>query len=241
MLHTTRGIVLRVVKYRETSVVAAVFTELFGLQSYLVNGARSSKSNKANLLQPANMLELVVYHNAQKNLQRMAECRLAYIYRAVHFDVVRNMVTLYMVELLLHVLQQPEANAALYLFVESTLKALDTSPDIAANLPLYFTLKIGALSGFRLNGNYSAQTSYLDLQEGIFTSRTPAHPYYLDPALSEYSSRLMQAATPEEASQLPLNRHTRRQLLNAYMDYFALHLPDFKPMKSIAILHELLA
>jgi DNA repair protein RecO (recombination protein O) len=171
----------------------------------------------------------------------MAECRLAYVYRAVHFDVVRNMVTLYMVELLLHVLKQPEANTELYIFVENTLKALDASPDIAANLPLYFTLKIGALSGFRLSGNYSAQTPYLDLQEGIFTSRIPPHPYYLDTTLSEYSGRLIQAATPEAASQIPLNRHTRRQLLNAYMDYFALHLPDFRPLKSIAILHELLS
>ena len=40
MLHKTKGIVLRAVKYGETSLVVTVFTELFGLQSYMVNGVR---------------------------------------------------------------------------------------------------------------------------------------------------------------------------------------------------------
>ena len=41
-LHKTNGIVLRTVKYGETSLVVTLFTELFGVQSYLVNGVRVS-------------------------------------------------------------------------------------------------------------------------------------------------------------------------------------------------------
>ncbi len=37
-LHNTKGIVLRTVKYGETSVIVTIFTELFGIQSYIVNG-----------------------------------------------------------------------------------------------------------------------------------------------------------------------------------------------------------
>ena len=50
-LHKTKGIVLRAVKYGETSMVVSIFTELFGLQSYLVNGVRTATkkgSGKAN-------------------------------------------------------------------------------------------------------------------------------------------------------------------------------------------------
>src|SRR5690348_3612929 len=56
MLHKTKGIVLRSVKYGETSLVVTIFTELFGLQSYLVNGVRTVPKKgtaKANLFQPA--------------------------------------------------------------------------------------------------------------------------------------------------------------------------------------------
>ena len=62
MTHKSKGIVLRTVKYGETSVIVAIFTEIFGLQSYLVNGVRvaSKKSaSKANLFQPSAILDLV--------------------------------------------------------------------------------------------------------------------------------------------------------------------------------------
>ena len=75
-LHKTKGIVLRAVKYGETSLIVTMFTELFGLQSYLVNGVRTSTkkgSGKANLFQPTAILELVVYHNELKHLNRIKE------------------------------------------------------------------------------------------------------------------------------------------------------------------------
>ncbi|HRG80676.1 MAG TPA: recombination protein O N-terminal domain-containing protein, partial [Cyclobacteriaceae bacterium] len=42
MLHKTKGVVFRFTKYGETSIIVNIFTELFGLQSYIVNGVRSS-------------------------------------------------------------------------------------------------------------------------------------------------------------------------------------------------------
>ena len=75
-LHKTKGIVLRVVKYGETSLVVTIFTELFGVQSYIVSGVRTSTkkgTGKANLFQPTAILDLVVYHNELKHLNRIKE------------------------------------------------------------------------------------------------------------------------------------------------------------------------
>ena len=76
MIAKTKGIVLRSVKYGETSLVVTVFTELFGLQSYMVNGVRTTSkkgTSKASLFQPSAILELVAYHNEFNNLQRLRE------------------------------------------------------------------------------------------------------------------------------------------------------------------------
>ena len=83
MIQKTRGIVLRMIKFGETSVVVLIYTESFGIQSYLVNGVRTSKksSAKANHFQPGSILELVVYHNDLKNLQRLREFKWHYLYR----------------------------------------------------------------------------------------------------------------------------------------------------------------
>ena len=50
MLRKTRGIVLHVTDYAETSLVVKIYTEDFGLQSYLINGVRKQKAKfKSNL------------------------------------------------------------------------------------------------------------------------------------------------------------------------------------------------
>jgi DNA repair protein RecO (recombination protein O) len=40
MLHNTKGIVLRVTKYGDTSIILTAYTELFGVQQYMVKGVR---------------------------------------------------------------------------------------------------------------------------------------------------------------------------------------------------------
>src|SRR5262245_48331860 len=171
-LHQTKGIVLRVVKYGETSVIVTMFTELFGIQSYLVNGVRTSSkkgSGKANLFQPGAILELVAYHNPLHQLHRLREFRWGVLYQNISFDVVKNSVALFMVELLTKTLKQPEENPELFYFVEDCFTALDLSSDqVLANFPLFFSLHLASFYGFRFSDRYSEATSYLDLQEGEF-------------------------------------------------------------------------
>ena len=53
MLIATRGIVFRTIKYSESSIIADIYTEARGLQSYYINGIRSEKAKlKAGLLRP---------------------------------------------------------------------------------------------------------------------------------------------------------------------------------------------
>ncbi|HVI43576.1 MAG TPA: DNA repair protein RecO [Chitinophaga sp.] len=243
MLHKTRGIVLRTVKYGDTSLIVGIFTELFGMQSYIVNGARSSKPKaaKGNLLQPGNILELVVYHNEIKNLQRISEFKLAYIYNAVHFNVVKNTVALYIIELLQKSLKQPEQHLELYYFTENTLQLLDISPSqTTANLPLYFTLKLAEHMGFRLNGHYSEYTPYLDLQDGTFTDLPPHHSNHLEPDNSELTDRLFGCHEAQQLESINMSKEKRRKLLYAYLDFLRLHMPDFTELHSPPILHEIL-
>src|SRR5205085_7273201 len=127
-LHKTKGIVLRTVKYGDTSLIVAIFTELFGIQSYLVNGVRTSTkkgSGKANLFQPAAILDLIVYHNELKNLHRIKEFKWDHLYQHIFSDIKKNGVALFMVELLTKCLKQPESNPDLFYFMEDSLVHLD--------------------------------------------------------------------------------------------------------------------
>ena len=243
-LHKTKGIVLRAVKYGETSLIVTMFTELFGLQSYLVNGVRTSSkkgSGKANLFQPTAILDLVVYHNELKHLNRIKEFKWSYLYQHIFSDVPKNAVALFMIELLTKCLKQPEANPELFEFCEDTFMHLDESTGLVmANFPLFFALHLPVFFGFRISDEYSDKNSIVDLQEGMFVPERPDHFHFLEGKQAEVTSELLKMMQPEELEQLKLNHDFRRQLLFAYETYYTLHIQDFGKMKTLPVLREVL-
>lgn len=242
--HKTKGIVIKVVRYGETSIIAGIYTELFGLQSYLVNGVRASSkkgSGRANLFQPGAILDLIVYHNEFKNLQRIKEFKWAVLYDKIFFNVYHNSVALFMVELLQRTLKQPEPNPDLFHFIEDAFLYLDHSDNtIIANFPLYFALHLSSFYGFKFDDKYSAKNIFLDLKEGEFVSERPLHSYYLDQEFSEITSHLLKVMQPAELNQVKLNQETRRILLHAYENFYALHVQDFGTLKTLPVLEAVL-
>ena len=243
-LHKTKGIVLRAVKYGETSLIVTIFTELFGLQSYLVNGVRTSSkkgSGKANLFQPTAILDMVVYNNELKHLNRIKEFKWSYLYKNIFSDVPKNAVALFMIELLTKCLKQPEANPELFEFCEDAFIHLDESTgSVMANFPLFFALQLPVFFGFRISDEYSAKNSIVDLQEGMFVPERPDHFHFLEGKQAEVTSELLKIMQPEELEQLKLNHDFRRQLLFAYETYYALHIQEFGTMKTLTVLREVL-
>lgn len=244
-LHHTKGIVLRTVKYGETSVIVTIFTELLGLQSYLVNGVRTSTkkgSGKANLFQPSAILEMIVYHNELKQLQRIKEFRWSRLYQHILSDVKKNSVALFMVELLTKCLKQPEANPELFHFAEDAFLHLDEAPDaVAANFPLFFALHLPVFFGFRISDNYSDSRSFLDLQEGDFVKEQPRHPHFLEDKQAFITSQLLKTQQPDELKDIKLNHEFRRNLLFTYEVYYKLHVQDFGSMRTLPVLKEILS
>lgn len=244
MIHSTKGIVLRTVKYGETSIIVTIYTELFGAQSYLVNGVRTSSKKgpgRANLFQPAAILDLVVYHNDLKNLQRIKEFKWGYMYQHLFFNVVKNSVALFMVELLQKTLKQPEANPDLFHFIEDAFIHLDEADEqVTANFSLFFALHLTSFYGFRFSDDYSEEHPYLDLQEGEFVHEHPIHPYFLQGQYSFITSQLLRVMQPHELKQIQLNKEMRRVLLHAYQTFYALHVTDFGTMKTLPVLQEVL-
>ena len=244
-LQHTKGIVLRTVKYGETSLVVSIFTELFGIQSYLVNGVRTSTrkgSGKANLFQPSAILDMVIYHNELKQLQRIKEFKWAHLYQHILSDIRKNAVAVFMVELLTKCLKQPEANPDLFHFTEDAFLHLDQSDNaIAANFPLFFALHLAVFFGFRIDDTYSEKKPVLDLQEGSFVEEQPHYPHFLEGKQAEITSQLLKVMQPEELADIKLNHDFRRNLLYAYEKYYALHIQDFGSMRTLSVLREIVS
>ncbi len=243
--HKTKGIVLRTVKYGETSIITTVYTELFGLQSYIVKGVRqSSKKNqgKANYFQPASILQMEVYHNELKQLQFVKEFQWENIYNTIFFNVIRNAVAVYIVELLQHCIKQPEANPELFYLTEETLLAVDTSTEsIVANIPIYFTLQLSSALGFLIRENFSSTNHTLDLKEGTFTNNIPTHTNYVTGEEVAAIANLISIKNIDDLKNIQFNKTQRRQILQYLQTFMTLHVEGFAQLRSIEVLQQIIS
>lgn len=245
----TKGIVLRTVRYGDTSLIVSVFTERFGMQSYLVNGVRTAaKKGKggANLFQPAALLDMVVYHQDRKSLQRIKEFHWNRQYEGLFSDITKNAVALFMVELLTKCLRQPEENVPLFQFTEDAFSALDrATPIVQANLPLFFALHLtyffGVLPRLPAPEEVEGLPLYFDLVDSIVTATEPTHLHYASGVTAITIADLLQVRQPEELTQFTLNREQRRGLLHVMEQYYQQHIQDFGSLKTLPVLREILS
>jgi DNA repair protein RecO (recombination protein O) len=243
MLHNTKGIVLRVTKYGDTSVIMTAYTELFGLQQYIVKGVRTTSkkgSNKGVYYQPSAILQMEVYHSPMKQLQMVKEVNWDYVYENNFSDVIRNAVSLYIVEILQQTLQ-PEPHPELFYLIEDTFKQLDKGgPSLVSNMPIYFLIHLSDTLGFGMQGKYNETTSVLDIQEGQFVKDKPLHPYFLEGKEAETASRFMHLPFYNELENISLNGQQRKKILDLFQLAISWHYKRFNEIKSLEVLQAVL-
>ncbi len=243
MLHNTKGIVLRVTKYGDTSIIMNAYTELFGLQQYIVKGVRTTSkkgASKAVFYQSAAILQMEVYHSPMKTLQMVKEVNWDYVFQNVYSDVVRNAVATYIVEVLQQTLQ-PEPHPELFYLIEDTFKQLDKgTAALASNLPIYFLIHLSETLGFGLQGSYSHLTPYLDVKEGQFVKDKPLHPYFLEGQEAQTASTFLQVQFYNDLENIVLNGHQRKKIVELFQLSLSWHYKGFKEIKSLTILQAVL-
>ncbi len=243
MLQNTRGIALRAVKYGDTSIIATIFTELYGVQSYMVQGVRSSKAknNKAALLQPATLLDMVVYHKPNTKLQRIKEYQYGYIYTSLQEQIIKNSIALFSAEVLLRILPEEAVMPELFQFAFQYFQQLDAMPSgDVANFPLYFLIQCSRILGYEISGTYSSQTPYLHMQDGAFTATPPKMDTYLHDEDANALSNMLNIEDAAILKTIALNGEIRNRLIDWYIEFMHSHTQHMGNIKSLAVLRAIL-
>ncbi|MFN8278313.1 MAG: DNA repair protein RecO [Chitinophagales bacterium] len=229
----TRGIVLQSIKYSETSVIARIFTEKAGLVSYLVNGVRSQRTlSKAVMMRPLSLLELDVTQRDNKSLQRIREFRRAFTFQTIPYDTVKSGLALFLVEVVSKTLKEHDVHEELFELVYDQLVALDEAATVAPFFHLQFLLQYAHLLGFGPHDNFEPETPCFDLQEGVFVAAGSMSNRVLNQSLSAYLHQLMQTTVAQQS----IPKSARRELLNALLRYYQLHIDGFGALKSHEVL-----
>jgi DNA repair protein RecO (recombination protein O) len=239
LIHSTRAIVLRAIKYGETSLILTLYTELFGVQSCLVQGVRKStkhSAGKGGYFASGSILQITLYHSNQQNLQRIKDFQFDTLHPSIHSNVVKNAIVVLMMEVLQQTIQEPEPNAELFLFVEETLQHIEQHD--AADLtwlPHYFCVQYFAWIGFGFQGEYSIDTPFLHLQKGDFVPYGMHHVGCSNGSVSKIIFTLSQTALADVGN-LQLDTSVKKQVLHDAIAYLQIHVPSMQRLKSLEVL-----
>ena len=236
--HKLTAIVLHTKKYRESSLLAYVYTNLFGRQTYVVNGVRSEK-NKTGMafFQPLTLLDAVAYHNPKSELQRLSEYGLLQPLHSIPFAVNKNALALFIGETLYKTIREHEPNAALFRFLVRAVLDLDGLTQGVSNFHLYFLVHLSRYLGYAPGNDYFPETSYFDVQAGKFTPSRPAHDLFFDAAQTQLFATLLDSE-PENLSQLSLHHDQRNRFVDNMLRFLNHHFDAPVAVRSAAILQE---
>jgi DNA repair protein RecO (recombination protein O) len=240
MLHKTRGIVLKTTDYADNSIMAKIFTQKFGLQSYLINGVKKPKAKiRLNMLQPLHILDLVVYHKPNGTIQRISDARSEPILQSIPYDIVKSSLVLFINEMIYKSLKQEHEDEVMFEFIAKSIELLDHTEKGIANFHLIFLMKLTRFLGFYPDMSYADSTPFFDLKNGVFVHKQPLHLFFIE---EKYRADWLQILrnSMDDFLEIKLSSASRKYLLQKVIDYYSLHIDSMGEIKSHIILEEVL-
>ena len=101
MIEKARGIVIKYIKYQESSIIAQIFTDEYGLTPFMINGIRSPRSKRSiGYFQPFSILDLVAYIKPGREIQRLSEYKYLIPTHSIQTDIRKSTIVLFLSEIL---------------------------------------------------------------------------------------------------------------------------------------------
>lgn len=186
MLHKTKAIVFKVVKYRESSLIVTLFTNKFGLRTYIINGVRSKKAKfSIALFQPLSLLDVVVYNKENANINRISEIKASVLFTSIPYNNVKTAQALFIAELLNKIIKEEEPAHDLFEFLFNSIELFDHLLTNYNNFHLQFLLKLTKYLGFSAESYHPLIKDHIDEEKGKMLSDLLLNPYNNAPGLHQ--------------------------------------------------------
>ena len=239
MLIKTRGIVLRTLKYGDSSMIADMLTEAYGRLSFVIRIPKTSKARvKKQFFQPMTLLAIELDYRPKSSLQHLRDVQLSLPYTSIPFDPVKLSISLFIAEFIYYCTRDEQQNEPLFLYVANSMAWLDTSAHSFANFHLVFMMRLSRFIGFFPNLEDYQPGCYFDLRNASFTTTAPLHPDFLLPQAAERVQTLMRMSY-ESMHLFRLNHTERNRITELAILYYRLHIPQMPELRSFAVLKEL--
>ena len=145
----TEAVVLKSIKYGETSKIVTFYTRELGKLTGIIKGARRPKNAAVPPLQPMSHVSLVVYWKQGRDVQTVSQCDLLSSFRHIPESLEKLAIGMSMIELVDRVEHGQEQNVRLFCALVDLLAVLNDATKNLENVLYKFEVYLADVLGFR--------------------------------------------------------------------------------------------
>lgn len=239
MYESMHGVVLNVIKYNDRNNIAHIYTDRRGIMSFLLaQGSTPSARMRNAMFMPLSLLSFEARIVPGKELSTLRDVRHTHLLSNIHAHPAKTAVAMFVSELLSHSIQERERNEALFRYIETSVRLLETMSEGVANFHICFLYHLGAFLGIEPDIDSYRDGYWFDMTGGVFTP----YPHAGRSNLRPDEARVIKLLSRMSFSTLHLfkfNRKERGRMLDVMIAYFRLHNSTIGTLRSPAILQQL--
>ncbi len=251
MIVKTDAIILRSMKYGETSKILTIYTREFGRMSVIVKGARAAKPKFGAALDVMSHSAVVMYKKDMRELQLLTQADLIRQYRGIIDRPERLMYGFALLEFLTATVNGEEAHEELYTVLESSFAALDAADARPAAVLLHYLLRLIHVLGLGIDvrhcvrcrvdlGEENAFGRYAAFSEthgGFTCAQCPPAPGSVHTSVESVGVlRWLDTHTVGETSALVVSDRAGKECMHLLQRHLSAHIPEMRKVKSLPML-----
>ncbi|MFA7273668.1 MAG: DNA repair protein RecO [Crocinitomicaceae bacterium] len=221
------GIFLHRTSYAESSAIVSYFTRNHGFQKFIFRGAKKKSSH----LFPLNIQEIISYRRPESDLGNLNSAESTMEVQNVPFDPVRSSIAYFLAEILQKCLTHTERDERLFSFLHQQILLLDQIENLSL-FPSNFLIQLTFHLGIEPQIVDENCNTFL-LAEGEFVYANSPDPHCSN-AATEVILSLLRGNAPN------VTHSTRKEVLNALILYYKLHIENFGNLKTKDIVEAIL-
>lgn len=216
------GVILRRIKYSETSLIVTLYTREYGKISLLAKGARNPKSKFVGSLEPVTYVSIVYYHKDSRDLQMLSEIDNVSSNSSIISSIKKVAVAFAIINLVDSVVTELESNEDLFDLLKDSLLVLN---DRELDIPIlwYFEINLLRQIGFEID---------VDNPEGVGKKER----------LKGEALKIFKQLENIELREMKVGQFTRgtfRKINRFFEIYFEYHIEGMKQTKAFSFVNDL--
>jgi DNA repair protein RecO (recombination protein O) len=251
MIVSTDAIVLRSMKYGDTSKIVTLYSRKYGKIRVIAKGARSAKNKFGASLEPMMHSSMIVYKKEHRELHLLSQSEIASPFLKLNDDGDKMAVGLAMIELVNMIMHNEEENQSMFSLLLESLGAVDASMKNPANIFFAFELRLAEIFGYGLDvqrcsrcgrdvaENRSGAFAFIHLASGSVVC-SDCHKEHntggvkVSKRILESLSRL-RSAPIRSVGQVTLSPSMENEMIALLQTYLRYHIEGVRTLKSLSL------